>query len=212
MRSPSPPSSAAHFTSRPLAVPSGVRGQPPVIVRPVPRRQRRGYPRRTGTACPTPSAKTTHPNRHSAECRQPPHPVLSQRHIAICRRSSSGSTTHSPPMRSPSPPPPATHFTCRPLAIQSGVRGHPPVVVRSAPRQQRRGCPRRTGTACPTPSANPFPADAATIPAPPATHFTCRPRRTREHQRRLLRQPQQVLERDYGVEIAIGPGDRRGER
>ena len=41
--------------------------------------------------------------RHSAECRQPPHPVLSQRHIAICRRSASGSTTHSPPMRSQSP-------------------------------------------------------------------------------------------------------------
>ena len=62
----------------------------------------------------TPSAKTTHPNRHSAECRQPPHPVLSQRHIAICRRSSSDSTTRSPPMRSPSPPTPAAHFTCRP--------------------------------------------------------------------------------------------------
>ena len=34
---------------------------------------------------------------------------------------------------------PTAHFICRPLAIQSGVRGHPPVVVRSAPRRQRRG-------------------------------------------------------------------------
>ena len=33
----------------------------------------------------------------------------------------------------------AAHFTRRPPAIQSGVRGHPPFVVRSAPRRQRRG-------------------------------------------------------------------------
>ena len=38
-----------------------------------------------------------------------------------------------PAARSPSPPTPAAHFTRRPPAIQSGIRGHPPFVVRSAP-------------------------------------------------------------------------------
>ena len=80
MRSPSPPPPAAHFTCRPLAIQSGVRGHPPVVVRPAPRRQRRGYPRRTGTACPTPSAKTTHPRPPTfciTSVQIPPRPLLS---------------------------------------------------------------------------------------------------------------------------------------
>lgn len=81
------------------------------------------------------------------------HAQSAQRHIAICRHITSDSTIRSQPMRSPSPTPPAAHFTRRPPAIQLGVRGHSPFVVRSAPRRQRRGYPRRTGTACPTPSA-----------------------------------------------------------
>ena len=66
-----------------------------------------------------------------------------------------GQPTRSPPMRSPSSPPPAAHFTCRPLAIQSGGRGHPPSVVRPAPRRPRRGYPHRSGARRPTPRAKP---------------------------------------------------------
>ena len=74
-------------------------------------------------------------------------------------------------MRSPSPPTPAAHFTCRPLAIQSGVRGHPPVVVRSAPRRPRRGYPRRSGARCPTPrvkTTHPRPEISQNVDANPA--------------------------------------------
>ena len=56
-----PAAARSIFHLPPAAAQSGVRRHPPFVVRSAPRRQRRGYPRRTGTACPTPSAKITHP-------------------------------------------------------------------------------------------------------------------------------------------------------
>ena len=138
-----PANARSAFTSCPLAIQSGVRGHPPVVVRSTPRRPRRGYPRRSGARCPTPCANP-HP---AAAVTIPAAPLLSSACFPIggsgaspgrCPfRSSTATPRSSPPMRPPSPPPPAAHFTCRP---RRSAPNHQSSITSPGSRQSRQ-CP-----------------------------------------------------------------------
>lgn len=95
--------------------PSGVRVPPQVVVRPAPRRQRRGHPRRTGTACPTPSAKITHPAdipRNVVNRRAPFSPNDISRYVVVPQ-----AIPHPAPRRC------GHHPRLRPRRISPAVRG-----------------------------------------------------------------------------------------